>query len=93
MGQKGWANKSDFFVKNIGPLKYSVIGGITGAIGTYLHNKKSSAKTDKIISFQNELIEKSEKLIQVQNENQAKSDSIILLQNKETENHFNTTRK
>jgi hypothetical protein len=59
-----------------------VIGGITGAIGTYLHNKKSSAKTDKIISFQNELIEKSEKLIQAQNENQIKSDSIISLQNK-----------
>lgn len=45
-----------------------VIGGITGAIGTYLHNKRSSAKTDKIISVQNELIEKSEKLIQAQNE-------------------------
>src|SRR5687767_5632427 len=59
-----------------------VIGGITGAIGTYLHNKKSSAKTDKIISFQNELIEKSEKLIQAQNENKTKSDSIISLQNK-----------
>jgi hypothetical protein len=45
-----------------------VIGGITGAIGTYLHNKRSSAKTDKIMSIQNELIEKSEKLIDTQNE-------------------------
>jgi hypothetical protein len=45
-----------------------VVGGITGAIGTYFHNKKSSAKTDKIISVQSELIEKSEKLIQAQNE-------------------------
>jgi hypothetical protein len=45
-----------------------VIGGITGAIGTYLHNKRSSAKTDRIISVQSELIEKSEKLIRAQNE-------------------------
>ena len=45
-----------------------VIGGSISAVGTYLHNKKSSAKTDKLISIQNDLIVKSEKLVEAQNE-------------------------
>lgn len=45
-----------------------VVGGLVGAIGSYLHNKRSSEKTERIIQLQSEVIQLSQKLSQAQDE-------------------------